>query len=173
MLAFCRFAKHHRRFLPWRARKLFLMKSAATVAGVLLLAVLYLLQPKTVSAQTPLPVSLPASLTFRQFVFPAARDTLRLALPDSFIIVRSDTLRCGPTQFLRGRDYELNYGTARLMWFGGISSCDSLTLTYRILPVQLPVNLSLLAPKPVSPESAATHPARATLQPARAGYTVR
>ncbi|MGH7497106.1 MAG: hypothetical protein ACREOO_32550 [bacterium] len=144
-----------------------------TLPGAVLLAMLCFVQPKAVRAQTSLPVSLPASLTFRQFVFAAAHDTLRLALPDSFIISRSDTLRCGPTQFRRGRDYDLSYGTARLLWFGGDSYCDSLILTYRILPVQLPTKLALLELQPASPESAAVNPARAAIQPTRASYTVR
>jgi hypothetical protein len=118
-------------------------------------------------------LALPSSLTFRQLVFAASRDTLALALPDSFIITRSDTLRCGQTQFLRGRDYDLHYGEARVVWFGSVTSCDSLVLTYRILPVQLPARFSLLALKPVPPESAAADPAGRAYQPSRASYTAR
>src|SRR5512145_1507074 len=113
MPAFCRCAKNHRRILQRCVRKFLFSRSAARTLCFLLLATLGFLQPRATHAQTFPPLASPSSLTFRQLIFAASRDTLTLALPDSFIITRSDTLRCGQTQFLRGRDYDLHYGETR------------------------------------------------------------
>lgn len=171
MLAFCGYKKKFRLLPARRAAGQPLQKFAAPKLFLLPLLVCCLQPSQLLRAQTSFSVSLPPSLTFRQFIFPATRDTLTLALPDSFVIVRSDTLRCGAAVFSRGQDYDLDYGRARLLWFGGITSCDSLTLTYRILPVQLPRRLALLALKPVAAESAAA--AAAGMEGARAGSYAR
>ncbi|MDZ7269805.1 MAG: hypothetical protein ONB48_21145 [candidate division KSB1 bacterium] len=107
-------------------------------------------------AQATPPDSLPESLALRQFKFAAVADTVTLALPDSFIITQSDTLFCGADRLPRGPYYRIDYGRARLTWLGGGTACDSLVLRYHILPVQLPVRLSLYQIQPARPDSLQT-----------------
>ncbi len=173
MFAFCPFVKSLCLVCLRGARTLSERKTAGPACFFLLFAVNCFFNLQTLSAQSALPFSVPSSLTLRQFSFLSSNDTLVLALPDSFILSRSDTLRCGRSQLRRGQDYDLQYGVARLLWFGGGGSCDTLILTYRILPIQLPTKLSLLTLKPVPPESAAARPPGAAFQPTRASYSAR
>lgn len=119
--------------------------------------------------------SLTVSLALRQFKFAAVADTVTFALPDSFLINQSDTLFCGADRLPRGLDYRIDYGRARLTWFGSTIACDSLVLRYRILPLRLPARLSLFHLQPLGADSQKT--ARgdieslvSTTQPA-AGFT--
>lgn len=109
----------------------------------------------------------------RTHTFLAPRDTLVLALPDSFIISNSETLRCDTTFFVRGRDYAFDYGRAQLIWFGTATNCDSVRLTYRILPVRLPRRVALFEMKPLRMDSATTNLSRSTLQSTRASIASR
>lgn len=123
-------------------------------------------------AQNILSRPFPLTLNERHFTFAVARDTLAFALADSFIISNSEKLRCDTTTFVRGRDYAIDYGRAQLTWFGNTTPCDSLRLTYRILPVRLPHQLSLYELKPLRVDSATTS-AISTLQPLRTSFTSR
>jgi len=129
----------------------------------------------SLNAQSQLSRPFSLILNERHFSFAAARDTLTISLPDSFIISNSETLRCDTTTFVRGRDYAFDYGRAKLSWFGNTAACDSLSLTYRILPVRLPRQLSLYELKPLRSDSAApTAPGLSgTLQASRTSFASR
>ncbi|MGH7595029.1 MAG: hypothetical protein ACREOI_01705 [bacterium] len=100
----------------------------------------------------------PYSLVDRRFVVSVPADTATIALPDSFIIANSDTLRLGKLTLQRGRDYRLNYRDAILQLTTGNgqrTTGDSLILTYRILPLSLPRELALFhLAKPAAQDSA-------------------
>jgi len=83
----------------------------------------------------------PYSLANRRLVIAASFDSATIALPDSFIIANSDTLRLGETVLQRGHDYQINYRSSQLRLHKPAS--DSLVLTYRILPVSLPRQLAI------------------------------
>jgi hypothetical protein len=88
----------------------------------------------------------PYSLSDRRLVFPVPADSAAIALPDSFIIANSDTLRLGRAILQRDRDYFINYRDATLRLMTGLWSLitgDSLILTYRILPLSLPRRMAL------------------------------
>ncbi|MGH7452861.1 MAG: hypothetical protein ACRENG_16045, partial [bacterium] len=99
----------------------------------------------------------PYSLVDRRLVFPIPSDTATIALPDSFIIANSDTLRLGKLTLQRGRDYRLNYRDAILQLTTGDgrqATGDSLILTYRILPLSLPRQFALFhLAKPATQDS--------------------
>ncbi len=115
----------------------------------------------------------PIIINERHFAFVATRDTLTIALPDSFILSNSETLRCDTTIFVRGRDYVFDSGKARLTWFGKAASCDSLRLAYRILPVRLPRRFSLFEIKPLRIDSATTIGLTGALQASRSSFASR
>ncbi|KAA0227843.1 hypothetical protein EDS67_14865 [candidate division KSB1 bacterium] len=104
-------------------------------------------------AQEHISENLLLSLSSRQFQFAASSDTIRVALPDSFIIAQSETLRCGEYIFARGTDYHIDYGRAIITWFGNRTDCDSLILNYRVLPLRLPTRLSLFQLQPLPQDS--------------------
>lgn len=88
----------------------------------------------------------PYSLTQRRFVFSIPPDSAAIALPDSFIIANSDTLKLGKFLLQPGRDYRLNYRNATLQlttanWQPATG--DSLILTYRVLPLSIPRQLAI------------------------------
>jgi len=86
----------------------------------------------------------PYSLANRRLVLAASSDSTAIALPDSFIIANSDTLRLGKIIFQRERDYQINYRRAQLyVHKKAISSSDSLILSYRLLPISLPRQLAI------------------------------
>ncbi|MDZ7312035.1 MAG: hypothetical protein ONB45_12265, partial [candidate division KSB1 bacterium] len=108
-------------------------------------------------AQDALLPRYPYSLTDRRMTFAAPKDTTAIALPDSFIIVNSDTLRLGKTILQRDRDYFVNYRDATLRLITDhwpLTTGDSLVLTYRILPLSLPRQFALLRlTKPAAKDS--------------------
>jgi hypothetical protein len=101
----------------------------------------------------------PYSLNYRRVVFAAPKDTVTIALPDSFVIAKSDTLRWRGRMLQRGRDYQINYRDARFHWLQPDTSAtvfsDSLVLTYRIFPLALPRQIALFRlAKPAANDSA-------------------
>jgi hypothetical protein len=94
---------------------------------------------------------LPYSLVDRRLTFAVPNDTATIALPDSFIIVHSDTLRWRRQILRRGHDYRIDYHLATLKWLqpqnstatATASASDSLVLSYRILPLSLPRRIAL------------------------------
>jgi hypothetical protein len=86
----------------------------------------------------------PYSLTNRRLIIAIPSDTAAIALPDSFIIANSDTLRLGKTILRRGRDYQIDYRRSQLHWRKTATAPgDSLILTYRALPISLPKKLAI------------------------------
>lgn len=88
----------------------------------------------------------PYSLANRRLVLSIPQDSAVIALPDSFIIAHSDTLKFGKLILQRDRDYRLNYRDATLQlqtanW--KLDTGDSLILTYRRLPLALPRQFTL------------------------------
>jgi hypothetical protein len=112
----------------------------------------------------------PYSLAARRVVVAISSDSVTAALPDSFIIANSDTLRLGKTILQRGRDYLINYRDAALRLINdhwSLATGDSVILTYRVLPISLPRRLALFQlSKPAAPDSAlpASHLVAATRQ---------
>ena len=113
--------------------------------------------------------SFPYSLAHRRLVFAVPRDSAAIALPDSFIIAHSDTLKFGKVLLQRGRDYRLDYRTATLQLnteYWKLETSDSLILTYRRLPIALPRQFALFKlSQPAKPDSAL--PLRRVLTTAR------
>jgi len=135
------------------------IRCAAYGRGLLSIGVIILSFATDIAAQNISLPRYPYSLVDRRFVFPFPSDTATIALPDSFIITNSDTLRLGKLTLQRGRDYRLNYRDAILQLTTGNgqrASGDSLILTYRILPLSLPRQLALFhLAKPAAQDSAA------------------
>ncbi len=118
-----------------------------------ILVVLCLALASPIIAQEPISENFSLSLSSRQFKFAASSDTTTIALPDSFIIAPSETLSCGEQIFSRERDYRLDYGRALITWFGSQTTCDSLIIKYRALPLHLPTRFAIFELQPPAQDS--------------------
>ena len=113
--------------------------------GTLIAASTFLLAVNAAAQNISLP-RYPHSLIDRRIAIAISSDSLTVALPDSFIIAHSDTLRWGKIILQVGRDYQINYRKATLQLTTNNAqrtTGDSLIFTYRFLPISLPRQFAL------------------------------
>jgi len=136
------FSAHSLHFAPEGATTNHIKIRRSLLSAGQIFATLLLCALSNLAAQNISPY--PYSLANRRLVIAAPVDSATIALPDSFIIANSDTLRLGKTILQRGRDYQINYRHSQLHWHKPPTTwSDSLVLAYRILAISLPRQLAI------------------------------